>query len=201
MKSQLRRYRPTATELRQLSDRWTARWPGVEPISYDLRRSAKQTWVRFHSLPGSKRHASNEEEYRILLERHRTLLTELGAEGELYLIAAGTWIAGGKVQLPKQDNHPGARLWRTLAPSDSTAFCVPIRLYIDKVPALSGWLGPFLRAVADEKLTYAIIVPTNVAWLYHPYDGGGDVIAPSVEIRDRLVAAHRDWLSSYPSGL
>jgi hypothetical protein len=68
-------------------------------------------------------------------------------------------------------------------------------------PARSGWLTPFLRAVADEKLTYAIIVPTNVAWLCHPYDGGADVVAPTVEMRNGLVAAHPDWLSSHQSGL
>lgn len=201
MKSQLRQYQPTAAELRQPSSTWSARWPGIEPISYDLRRSAKQTWVRFHSLPGSKRYASNEQEYRILLDRHRTLLSELGAESELYLIAAATWTAGGEAQRPRQDNHPRARPWHTLTPTDSTAFCVPIRLYVDKVPARSGCLTPFLKAVADAKLTYAIIVPTNVAWLYHPYDGAGDVIAPTIETRDRLVAAHPDWLSDHQSGM
>lgn len=201
MRSRLRHYRPTATELRQLSDRWAARWPDVEPIGHELRRDAKETWVRFHSLRGSKRYASNEQEYQILLERHRTLLSELGARSELYLIASGTWSEEGKAQQPRQDTHPGARLWRTLVPSDSTVCCVPIRLYINKLPARSGWLTPFLRAVADEKLSYAIIVPASVAWLYHPYDGGADVVAPTVEVRDRLASAHPDWLSSHQSGL
>ncbi|WP_443061827.1 DUF3885 domain-containing protein [Streptomyces sp. NBC_00425] len=35
----------------------------------------------------------------------------------------------------------------------------------------------------------------------HPYDGGGDVFAPSAAVRDDLKAAHPDWLSTHPSGM
>ncbi|WP_455550625.1 DUF3885 domain-containing protein [Actinomadura geliboluensis] len=35
----------------------------------------------------------------------------------------------------------------------------------------------------------------------HPYDGGADVIAPTVQDRDALRRGHADWLSARPSGL
>ncbi|MEU8403165.1 hypothetical protein AB0C28_49000 [Nonomuraea sp. NPDC048892] len=37
--------------------------------------------------------------------------------------------------------------------------------------------------------------------LYHPYDGGADVILTNTQERDTLKAAHTDWLSKHPSGL
>ena len=36
-----------------------------------------QRWVRFHSLPGSKRYADDEEEYAELMCRHLAVLAEL----------------------------------------------------------------------------------------------------------------------------
>jgi hypothetical protein len=38
-------------------------------------------------------------------------------------------------------------------------------------------------------------------WLYHPYDGGMDVIAPSTTERDALRDRHRGWLSARLDGL
>ncbi|TQS31246.1 hypothetical protein FLW16_00640 [Microbispora sp. KK1-11] len=41
----------------------------------------------------------------------------------------------------------------------------------------------------------------DLRWLYHPYDGGADVIAPTRTERDALKERHRDWLSAHPLGL
>ena len=50
---------------------------------------------------------------------------------------------------------------------------------------------------------YSGVIVTDVAlrWLFHPYDGGMDVIAPSVRERDRLAARFHTWLSDRPDGL
>ncbi len=41
----------------------------------------------------------------------------------------------------------------------------------------------------------------RAAWLYHPYDGGADVIARSSLERDGLAARYGSWLSDHPQGL
>lgn len=41
----------------------------------------------------------------------------------------------------------------------------------------------------------------QLRWLYHPDDGGADVIAPTPEGRDALRLKYRDWLSKHPKGL
>lgn len=53
---------------------WNEQWPGCPPIGYELRHCRPDQWVRFHSLPGSKRYADNPAEYAELLYRHHTLL-------------------------------------------------------------------------------------------------------------------------------
>ncbi|MEV0456724.1 hypothetical protein AB0H89_16345 [Catellatospora methionotrophica] len=58
-----------------------------------------------------------------------------------------------------------------------------------------------LRAVADDELANVMLAPPDLRWLYHPYDGGADVILPTGGQRDELKHRHRDWLSDHPAGL
>ena len=46
-------------------------WNDLPPRPGDAR------WVRFHSLPGSKRYAENEAEYACVLSRHNVVIGEL----------------------------------------------------------------------------------------------------------------------------
>jgi hypothetical protein len=58
-----------------------------------------------------------------------------------------------------------------------------------------------LRRVADDVITNVVPADTGLGWLYHPYDGGMDVIMSSSAERDALRDRHRDWLSGHPGGL
>lgn len=58
-----------------------------------------------------------------------------------------------------------------------------------------------LRAAAEWELAHVVVGPDGLDWLYHPYDGGADVIARSSAERDRLRLRFRDWLSLEPHGL
>ena len=46
-----------------------------------------------------------------------------------------------------------------------------------------------------------ILTDDQCKWLYHPYDGGADVLAPSTATRDQVAVRHRSWLSKRPDGL
>ncbi|MFE0156557.1 hypothetical protein ACFWY5_56185 [Nonomuraea sp. NPDC059007] len=95
----------------ELTARWQARWPDCPPIGHELKRYYTSRWVRFHSLPGSKRYADTPAEYDILLDRHNTVLTEL-FDGQDALIVMVTHCRAGRpavrgvagsVALPRSD--------------------------------------------------------------------------------------------------
>lgn len=54
-------------------------------------------------------------------------------------------------------------------------------------------LVPILEAVADDRLHDVIIAPADLRWLFHPYDGGMDVIGGEADFPE--------WRSPRPDGL
>ncbi|GAA4484971.1 hypothetical protein GCM10023191_008850 [Actinoallomurus oryzae] len=181
-----------------LTAAWRTRWGGA-PIAYEFRGRYADRWIRFHSLPRSKRYAETEEEYGIILARHHDVLAELGAGDDLYVIAGYFADAQGRIIVARA--HQGAVPWMTIQPDERSAFEIPMTLYAGTTSLEGSTLNPFLRAVADDRIAYAIIAPPDLRWLYHPYDGGADVIAPTAHDRDVLKERHADWLSAHPAGL
>ena len=94
-----------------LTARWPTAWGDCRPIGHELRSCLHDRWVRFHSLPGSKRYAGSKKEYAEILGRHLTVLAELlardgtGAERELLVVTA-SW-SGGPRRRPVRRNLPG----------------------------------------------------------------------------------------------
>jgi hypothetical protein len=86
------------------------------------------------------------------------------------------------------DGIPAEETWTHLWASAA-------RLHGEELPRL-------LRLVADDATGGVIVITTaEMGWLYHPYDGGADIIAASPVHRDQLRRAHTDWLSAHRSGL
>ena len=173
---------------------------GLLPLGHALGRSGER-WVRFHSLPGSKRYAENSEEYG-KLRRHFTVLGELGVAAPVW-VASAQWSVGPE---PEADDaarlavHPDSRYWRTVREAgdpDGTWW----HLYVSLEPAVPERISGLLRAVADCEQVEVLIADRGLDWLYHPYDGGADVHARDGAQRDELRAVHEDWLSRRPSGM
>jgi hypothetical protein len=182
---------------------WERRWPGCRPIGHELRTSAHATWVRFHNLPDSRRYAEEDREYAELLVRQNTVIDELVAESRNAALQVITcaW-SGDATPVPREIDleccAPASSIYWTSIEQDAGQWT---HLYAGSLPWRIGVLDDLLRLVADDRTADVIIAGTDLAWLYHPYDGGADVIAASAAQRDRLKAAHRTWLSSHPRGL
>ncbi|GAA2905203.1 hypothetical protein Acy02nite_86120 [Actinoplanes cyaneus] len=98
---------------------------------------------------------------------------------------------------------PRAQYWRTVALDADTDSDeqLHMQLHVESSGLDSPELDPLLRAVADDELANVIVTPPGLEWLYHPYDGGADVILPTREQRDALKLEYRSWLSNHPAWL
>jgi hypothetical protein len=189
---------------------WKRAFSDAPQFADRLRYGFPDRWVRFHSLPESKRYAESEPEYLIILSRHNKILDELAKGQRVILVTTG--YSGdeepkGAPERNEQDLSeldPRSQYWCSLALhelDDDPEFPNYWNLYISEWEWAPGVFNPILRLVADDAIKNVMIVSTDCSWLYHPYDGGADVVLSSTEMRDSLRERHNDWLSNHPTGL
>ncbi|WP_260608936.1 hypothetical protein [Streptomyces sp. WAC 01325] len=189
----------------RLSALWQRQFPKGPPIAHELRNAYSDRWVRFHSLPGSKRYPETEDEYAIVLHRYNTILDELFAGTDIYVITVAWSWRSEDSELPprRREVHPEAIRWTTLACEDDPD---PenhsyTHIYADRRRWKPGTVDALLREVAEDVLSGVIITDSDLRRIHHPYDGGADVIVTTSEERDRLRDKHLGWLPQNPAGL
>lgn len=193
----------TSTPLAEL---WRERRPAGPPIAHTFRDTYADRWVRFHSLPGSKRHPESEDEYAIVLERYNTVLDELFADEYIFVVTVD-WSyppdAPSVFSASRQTLHPaGIRWWTESDENDpDPEFHSRTHLYADRRPWKRGCVDELLRAVANDVLSEVFFTDTELRRIHHPYDGGADVILSTPAERNRLRDRHTAWLSAHRSGL
>lgn len=188
-----------------LSAGWAARWGSTPPVGHLLQGA--DIWVRFHSLPESQRYAENAAEYDELLHRHHSILRDLAdtTSSNEVLVFTHSWSVGRlpvPQSAPLQAAVPGSEYWMSFLqdptdPENTTWH----HAWVNRMPATPEALDPLLRLVADDGTAGVIICDEHLTWCYHPYDGGGDVLPATAELRDELKDRYREWLPSTESGV
>lgn len=186
---------------------WDHYFPGCQPIGHHLRKAFRKRWVRFHSLPGSKRYPETEAEYVELLERHNSVLGALACPGEpVVLLTTGYSESPEPVrsysELSALDPH--AVPWRSVAMHRADdAFSEPAywHLFASQREWRPGAFDQMVRLVADDAVANVLVVAEDCRWALHPYDGGMDVVTASPAERGRLRTAFSSWLSARSDGL
>lgn len=195
----------TGGGLEVLLAEWNRQWAPSRPVAHELRSVHPDRWVRFHSLPESKRYADSDEEWQILLDRHYRVLGELFASSDI-LIFTCAW-SSTKAPPTRTDFdmriNPDGQHWTSLLTEDDPDpdFRVFTHLYTGRTRWQPGSLDPVLRAAASWETAGIMISDCGLTRIYHPYDGGADVLLATGFERDELRDRHTDWLSSHPGGM
>lgn len=187
--------------------RWNEHFPDCPPISHRMKNVFPNRWVRFHSLPESKRYPDNDKEYAGLLFRHNQIMTELTTPDQRVVLLS---TSGSDSPSPvRDDSHwneidPGGRWWQSLAMhelnSDFAGSPYYWHLFASDWIWKPGTFDQVIRMVADAVFWNVMIVSHDGSWLMHPYDGGMDIITETTDIRNHLKAKHAEWLSLFPGG-
>lgn len=126
-----------------------------------------------------------------MVRRHHAVLEALGASRETRVVTI-------TVRSPEEEYSPelAAEPW----PSPGVAEELGVgQLFVNEGPlsALNG----LLRMVANDECRGVMILPVDLTWIFHPYDGGADVITATSAERDWLAARFASWRSARPDGL
>jgi hypothetical protein len=180
---------------------WSLWFPDCEPVVHHLPVVFPARWVRFHSLPGSKRYPKSEAEYATVFERHNRVLGQLATPGESVALLTTEYSERAEpVRLQREllELDPLALHWRTIAMHKQPDYG-PDPNFWHVFASTRRWspgvFDPLVRLIADDKLANVMIVALECRWLLHPYDGGMDVMVESKAARDSLANRFPEWLA------
>jgi hypothetical protein len=188
-------------DVTELAAAWNSSWSDAPPVARRLRYRFTAQRVRFHALPDAKRYATSDIERAEILRRHHTLLEALLGDarsdaGSLVAITC-SWSATSSPTPRDQAvaaTTPDAIHWRSDNLATEPGFQSWQHHYASRMDMTDPALDQLLVCVANDMTDEVILTRATCAWVYHPYDGGAEVFAGSTEDRDRLAAAHADWL-------
>ncbi|MGA0544733.1 DUF3885 domain-containing protein [Brevundimonas sp. VNH65] len=192
---------------------WESFYPGHHPIGWMLRDEGAQHWVRFHSLPESKRYPDTDEERTVLLARQNALAAEVIGGGPCWLVQTHWTTLPGDLDWPDQHDS----FWATreygleyvsefIRKDDADAHEPdrepdrPWRVYSGQTDWSPGRFDHLLLSIADDEAGPTLWMGIT-GQIFAPYDGGVDLFLSSPAAVEAMRKQYADWLSGHPSGL
>lgn len=176
---------------------WQSHFNDAPPLGFALRETLPERWVRFHSLPMSKRYPETDDEHRIVLDRANAIAqTVLGQQADCWLVQAGDTGLGWP------DEAFAAREgWRL---SDQGAFRYDETewpVFAGKVAFAGGAFDELFLNVASDRAAPTLLMHSESGNVFAPYDGGIDIILANASEVSKLKADRAKWLSPRVDGL
>lgn len=180
---------------RDFEREWSSFHDNRRPLGWMLRSNKSLAWVRFHSLPNSKRYPENEAEEGVILSRAYSLgNATFGADANCWQIECR---AKKELNPPYWDVAVSGTAAMTFADGEDEMWCANVL----ETHWRQGTLDPILLAIADEKTGPTMWMDRQTGKIFAPYDGGFDLFVSSPEEVKQLRTQFGDWLSGHPEGL
>jgi len=186
---------------------WSDQFAGRPPIDHIRGMRGTSRWVRFHSLPESKRYADTADELAGLLARQNALATRVLGDGAPCWLAQCCWY-NGQGRLDTDDPAFGACKAHGLSfafpfetGSDEDDDRLTWHVYAAEVIWKPGAFDTLLVDIAYEQAAPAFWMSQKDGALFAPYDGGIDLELPSKAMVDCLKRVFASWLPTNPMGL
>lgn len=176
---------------------WRRHYGDALPVAHHLRNAGVGHWLRFHSLPESKRYAETDAERSVILERQNTLGTEVLGDGvQCWLVQACFNTHEGPPLFVARDMTFVRHVADPDDPEDP-----PIDIYARRAVWTAGGFDGLLQAVSEFEAGFVLWMSTATGVVFAPYDGGVDLFLESSPAAQALAMKHADWLSAHPQGL
>ncbi len=147
---------------------WSRNFYDCPPLAHLLRQKFTDKWVRFHSLPESKRYPESEAEYLEILSRHNVILKELFGNNINLCILLTEYSEKNKAKfLPEKIKKlfPSTENWCSTTYED-----IYWHLHVANVYYTGSELDQLFRLVADDdqEAFNIMVIDLNGNSLFHP---------------------------------
>jgi hypothetical protein len=188
---------------------WTSRYPETIPISYQFKHDYSDRWFRIHSLPESKRYADSDDEWKILLNRQNSIITDILGDNSKILIVTGEYHHDGYIELNSLEDINSIKQFsfthldnidlHKSSPEEYDQGQTYKPQFCESVWKKGNWDNVLRDIAQDNVRVFFMSVDNDI--VVAPYDGGVDFILKDKETRDNYKNKYRDWLSDRDDGL
>lgn len=180
---------------------WKSNYGNCPMIGYLLRNAFPDRWFRIHSLPESRRYPRNKKDWKILLERHNQIITDILGKGANVLLITGSYYFNDNHDFINEE-HVALKKYAFTEITDVDLYKLNQQNYDEgqifrplftKVFWNANQYDAILKAVADDQIRlFFLSIEKNV--IIAPYDGGIDFIMKDTETRDFYKSKYKEWL-------
>ena len=179
----------TSAAKRAISDLWSRHYADFLPVPFWLITQLQWLWVRIHHLPGDKRYPSTDEELEVALLRHQRVIDLLFDDEPLVVVVGSFDPASSDLRQQMGGGPGGVEEWlRVDVDGDELHLFVTCIHDIETLQAL-------VTKVVTAQLAHVFVCQPPNPVLYHPYDGGADLIAASQDQRKEWSTLLGDWVA------
>ncbi len=188
---------------------WTNSFPDSPLIQHQFIHIFPERWFRIHSLPESKRYAEDDNEWKILLDRQNTVISDLLNGNNDFLLVTGGYSSEGYIELhPIEEVESIKRFVFTMLDPVDLNKLSPFEFdpgqFFSPMFSEQRWqeksFDDVLKDIAEDNLR-AFFLSVENELIIAPYDGGVDFILKDTETRNFYKQKYSNWLSPGPDGL
>jgi len=183
---------------------WRTHFPGAAPVGWALRESFPDRWVRFHSLPGSRRYPEGKKDRAIVVERACALAKALLGEDGPYYLLANVYAPDDALPFavtPDWTYHTAQLTQAFSCPEDAEDDASIIVVFTGQTETLDRHFERAVLGIAEDRSARCVWVSPNKPVVFAPYDGGFDLITAKPQQATALKQSFKRWTSKHPEGL
>jgi hypothetical protein len=187
---------------KELEVYWESNYGNCPMIGYLFSTAFPDRWFRIHSLPQSRRYPKHTKDWKILLERHNQIITDILGNDTNVLLITGSYHFDDNHNFINED-HDVFKKYDFNAITDVDLHKLSHHNYDEgqifrpsftKVSWNQNKYDTVLSAVADDHIRlFFLSIEKNV--IIASYDGGIDLILKDTETRDFYKSKYKEWLS------
>jgi|GEM_PF-6720188 hypothetical protein len=185
---------------------WNNNFPSALTYGLQLRDQYKEHWLRIHTLPNSKRYPDKSNHYKEILKRHDELMNDLFKPNSTLAVVTFGYSETCIPVKPKEMDFISKDL--------SYLYSTPYEIDEENPTFNIYWHGWFyfeqvtekkfdviLHKVIDNAIQNVYFVDPLCKNIYHPYDGGADIIFSENQNVKIWKEKYNDWLPNNSIGL
>jgi hypothetical protein len=196
-------------DIDKVNSAWESICGNFPPVAHLLKFEFNDSWIRFHALPDSKRYPDSEGDLKSIIEFHNSILSNFYQFNDVAYLITTVYIEDPDSsrfrEIPDIEQiDPNYSFWKTVSlheVENDPDFPNYWNAFASEWKWENGIFDGIFTCVANDRLFNVLIVSPKSGLIYHPYDGGCDIISNDSIAINRIIEKFTNHIPKNSNGL